>query len=136
MDTRWSHPWTAIVAGPTGAGKTVFIRNFLKHIDVMSDTVFERVILYYAEWQNAYKELRVAGAVAEFREGLPQFEDFGANDTRPKLVILDDLMNESSSSSAGQNVVNLFTKGSHHRNLSVFFLTQTLFHQGRGQRDR
>ena len=39
-------------------------------------------------------------------------------------------MNES-----GNSVVNLFTKGSHHRNLSVFYLTQNLFHQGPGQRD-
>ncbi|CAH0403841.1 unnamed protein product [Chilo suppressalis] len=27
------------------------------------------------------------------------------------------------------------TKGSHHRNLSVIFITQNLFHQGKGQRD-
>lgn len=132
MDTRWSHPWTAIVAGPTGAGKTVFIRNFLENLHGLSDTVFNRVILYYSEWQNAYKELRVDNAIIEFREGLPRFDDF-RDITRPKLVILDDLMHESSSSD--QSVVHLFTKGSHHRNLSVFFLTQNLFHQGRGQRD-
>ena len=132
MDTRWSHPWTAIVAVPTGAGKTVFIRNFLENLHSLSDTVFNRVILYYSEWQNAYKELRVDNAIIEFREGLPRFDDF-RDVTRPKLVILDDLMHESSSSD--QSVVHLFTKGSHHRNLSVFFLTQNLFHQGRGQRD-
>ena len=134
MDTRWSHPWTAIVAAPTGAGKTVFVRSFLENLKVMSDTPFERVILYYAEWQNAYKELCVDGdnKVVEFREGLPSFDDF-RDISRPKLVILDDLMHESSSSD--QSVVHLFTKGSHHRNLSVFFLTQNLFHKGRGQRD-
>ena len=31
-------------------------------------------------------------------------------------------------------IVNLFTKGSHHRNLSVIYLVQNLFHQGKGNR--
>jgi len=32
-------------------------------------------------------------------------------------------------------IVDLFTKGSHHKNLSVILISQNLFHQGRGQRD-
>ena len=80
--------------------------------------------------QSAYRDLGTFGV--EFREGLPQLDEF-RNDSLPKLIILDDLMHESTSSD--QTVVQLFTKGSHHRNLSVFFLTQNLFHQGRGQRD-
>jgi hypothetical protein len=117
-----------MLCGPTGCGKTVFVKNFLKHIDRMSDTRFERVIVYYTEWQTSYKEL---GKDIEFREGLPQSSDYTA-DPRPKLLILDDLMRESSSTNA---IVNLFTKGSHHNNLSVIFITQNIFHQGRGQRD-
>ena len=31
-------------------------------------------------------------------------------------------------------IVNLFTKGSHHRNLSVIYIVQNLFHQGKGNR--
>ena len=38
------------------------------------------------------------------------------------LLILDDLMTE-----AGSEVSNIFTKISHHRNISVIFLTQNLF---------
>ena len=32
-------------------------------------------------------------------------------------------------------IVDIFTKGSHHRDLNVFYITQNLFHQGKGQRD-
>jgi len=32
-------------------------------------------------------------------------------------------------------IVDLFTKGSHHKNLSVILILQNLFHQERGQRD-
>ena len=31
-------------------------------------------------------------------------------------------------------IVNLSTKGSHHRNLSVIYIAQNLFHQGKGTR--
>src|SRR5207302_7531398 len=31
---------------------------------------------------------------------------------------------------ANDEIRNLFTRGSHHRNLSIFFLTQNLYHKG------
>uniref|UniRef100_A0ABD2W625 AAA+ ATPase domain-containing protein n=1 Tax=Trichogramma kaykai TaxID=54128 RepID=A0ABD2W625_9HYME len=128
MSMPWIHPWTSILSGPTGCGKTFFVKKFLNNLTRMSDTRFERVILYYSEWQPTYREL---GNSLEFREGLPQTSDF-ADDPRPKLVIIDDLMRQSSSSGA---LCDLFTKNSHHNNLSVIFITQNIFHQGRGQRD-
>lgn len=94
----------------------------------MSDTRFHRIILYYGEMQSGYSDF---GKHVELREGLPQSTDW-IGDSRPKLVIVDDLMRESSSGGA---IVNLFTKGSHHNNLSVIFITQNIFHQGKGQRD-
>ena len=124
MDPRWKHPWTSMVCGPTSCGKTVFVKNFLKHIDSMSNVHFDRIIVYYSEWQSTYKEL---GNNIEFHEGLPKNSDF-VDDPRPKLIIIDDLMRESSGGSGV--IANLFTKGSHHNNLSVIFITQNLFHKG------
>ena len=54
-----------------------------------------------------------------------QFSDF-ADDPPAKLIIIDDLMCKA----PGKNIVNLFTKGSHHRNLSVIVITQNLFPRG------
>lgn len=116
-----------MICGPTGCGKTYFVKKNLKFVRRMSSEPFERVIFYYSEWQTAYTNY---GTSIEFREGLPQSADY-SNDPRAKLIIIDDLMRESSNNS----VVDLFTKGSHHKNLSVMFLTQNLFHQGHGQRD-
>lgn len=95
----------------------------------MCSTKFEKIIFYYGEWQPAYRELAATQPAEklEFREGVPQSSDFAAN-AGPQLVIIDDLMDE-----AGKSVTQIFTKTSHHRNLSVFFLTQNLFH--RGQRE-
>ena len=45
-------------------------------------------------------------------------------DPRDKhFIILDDLMNETD-----QRVASLFTKKSHHRNISVMYIVQNLFH--------
>lgn len=93
----------------------------------MADTEFARILFYYSEWQDGYSDY---GKNIEFLEGLPQNSDI-AGDRRPKLLIIDDLMRESSNG----EIVDLFTKGSHHKNISVIFITQNIFHQGRGQRD-
>lgn len=125
------------------------MKTFLQHLSLMSDVSFERVLFYYAEWQEAYRQLQCDTRndrateydgvtrmkkknIIEFHEGLPRVEDYSNDPHCPKLVIIDDLMRESSSSDA---IVDLFTKGSHHKNLSVILISQNLFHQGRGQRD-
>ena len=46
-------------------------------------------------------------------------------------MILDDLLTYISS----KQVCEMFTRGSHHRNISVILITQNLFHHGRFCRD-
>ena len=91
---------------------------------------FERIILYYGEWKSGFRELENN---VEFRDGLPQSSDW-AGDTRAKLIIVDDLMSEVLGSGGGV-IANLFTKGSHHNNLSVMYIVQNIFHQNKWQRD-
>jgi len=64
-----------------------------------------------------------------FNEGVPT--DFENARGRPCLVILDDRLNDV----YYKQVCDLFTKGSHHRNISVILITQNLFHQVRYCRD-
>ena len=42
------------------------------------------------------------------------------------LIVIDDQMIEVGSDN---RIVNLFTKGSHHRNLSVIYIVQNVFHR-------
>jgi hypothetical protein len=63
-----------------------------------------------------------------YHRGIPDF-DKASNSS--KLVVLDDLPKEDYSG----DVCDLFTKGSHHRNISVILITQNLFHQARFSRD-
>jgi hypothetical protein len=58
-------------------------------------------------------------------------QDFENPDNVPTLIVLADLMDSAYST----KVSELFTKGSHHRNISLVLITQNLFHQGPSSRD-
>ena len=123
MDPRWEHPFTCVIAGPTGCGKTYFVKQFLQHLSDMMNPIPSEVIWCYKEWQPGYET--VTGVT--FVEGLPKAEEWHGDNRR--LVIVDDLMSETD-----ERVTKLFTKGSHHRNLSVMYLVQNLFGKNKEQR--
>lgn len=84
----------------------------------MIEPVPEHVLYCYGEFQPSFAEF----PNVEFHNGLPDITSFDGR--KNVLLILDDLMNE-----ANQNVCEIFTKLSHHRNVSVIFVTQNLFHK-------
>lgn len=127
MDPRWKHPFTALIAGPTGSGKTCFVHRFLEHIAEMTVPVPEEVVWCYSEWQPGYNQLK--GLVTRFIEGLPDVEQLQSGVKKRRLVVLDDLMAETD-----ERVTKLFTKGSHHRSLSVMLIVQNLFGKNKEQR--
>ena len=73
----------------------------------------QEAVWCYGEWQAGYSQLKRV----TFVEGLPRVEEWDT--TKRRLVILDDLMSE-----ADDRVTKLFTRGSHHRNISVMFIVQ------------
>lgn len=117
------HPFTAIIAGPSGCGKSNFVTQFIKNIEKICNQNFSKIIWCYDEMQPLYNLNNVY-----YYQGIPDLSMFDGK--QPQLIIIDDLMRESDG-----RIVDIFTKGSHHRNLSVFYITQNLFHQGKGQRD-
>jgi len=86
------------------------------------------VIWCYSE-KTAVPSLKVLPKRDVINEDVPT--DFANARGRPCLVILHDLLNDVYS----KQVCDLFTKGSHHRNICVILITQNLFHQGRFCRD-
>jgi hypothetical protein len=129
---EWQHPFTCIIAGPTSCGKSVFVSKFLKHIDTMVNVDFKEIVWCFGELQPLHEAIRNALTIPiTFLEGLPKLNDIAPeSNAPPRLLIIDDLMTESNT-----EIVNLFSKGSHHRNLSIIYITQNLFHQGKGSRD-
>ena len=116
MDPRWKHPFTCIVAGPTGCGKTTFVARLLRNASSMINPTPEHVTWYYGEWQSAYENLDIPNVRLE--QGLPTVFDTG----KRNVVVLYDLMVETDG-----RVTDLFSKKSHHSNTSVIYLVQNLF---------
>jgi hypothetical protein len=124
MELKWKHPFTCILAGPTSCGKSTFCGKFINFIEHIIDKPISEVI-YCSPIVDQYNLISKS---VKYVDVIPEIESF--SDKKNRLLILDDMMRE-----ANFDVVDLFTKFSHHYNLSVVFLTQNIFNQGKGRRD-
>jgi hypothetical protein len=116
------HPSTCLLSGPTGSGKTVFVKKLIDF--KMFNPMPTQIIYCYGSYQPLFNSMKSV----TFEEGLPS----NLSSLQNALIIIDDLMAELASDS---RLSNLFTKGSHHRKLSVIFITQNFFHQGKEMRN-
>ena len=116
------HPFTCIIAGPSGSGKTKLLLNIILRSKEMIKPTPDRIIYCYSCWQKVFENIKNI----EFHEGCFDIDD--VDEKKNNLIIFDDLMEEVNND---KSVQNLFTKGSHHKNISVFLLTQNLFAKGK-----
>ena len=126
---QFKHPFTAMVAGPTGSGKTYLVRDILQHHDTVMFGMSKFSVLWaYGQWQSLYNK-KVDGVTIKYCEGLPDKDVI--EEHSPSLVVVDDLMTELAND---KKMTNLFTKGSHHMNISVIFIVQNLFYNAKEMR--
>lgn len=113
-------PFTLILSGATGSGKTQWLLKFLNNIDDLIDPAPVKILYCYGEMNESIIALKNKGI--ETYNGIPDIELVKSQE-KPLLLILDDLM---------LNMKNdfidlLFTRGSHNWNTSVIFVTQSLY---------
>lgn len=124
MDVRLQSPFNLAIVAPSQSGKTVLTFKLIENVEQMITPIPSRIIYCYAEYQEMFSHY----PNIEFHEGLPDLSTFAGN-TEPILLVLDDFMSQ-----VNQDISDLFTKYSHHRNISVIFLTQNLFYKGQHTR--
>ena len=120
------HPSSVIIAGPSGSGKSDLTEQFL-----IEQTVFQRkprkIVYCYDRWQPRFDRMK---QTMQFYKGIPEAalltKWFGPS--KGGVMVLDDLMAEGGQD---KQVLDLFTKDSHHRNSTVLYLTQDLFPPGK-----
>ena len=102
----------------------------MEHL-LKEQTLFEKpprkIIYCYDRWQPRFDRMKRS---CTFYKGIPA-EGSLAKWVKPQdhgLLILDDLMAESGND---KRVLDLFTKDSHHRGITAFYLTQDLFPPGK-----
>ena len=125
-DLKFKHPFTCIISGPSGSGKSSFCVHFLQNLAALcTERDFNGGMIWcYSERTAVPSPTDLPKRDVHCNEGVPT--DFKIARGRPCLVILDDLLNDVYS----KQVCDLFKKGSHHRNISVILITQNLFDQG------
>ena len=132
--TVMQHPFTCIVAGCTQSGKTVWVKSLLENAQKTISPAPQRIIWCYGQWQQSYFDMLKTVPEIEFNKGIP--DDIDNTDyldvSQRNLIVLVDLMAQSGKD---KRISDLFTKGSHHRNLSIIYIVQNIFHQGKEMRN-
>lgn len=124
MDVSIKTPSNIFIVGPSQSGKTILAFKLLENVENMMSPQPTRLIYCYSEFQDIFNHY----PNIEFHEGLPDLNSFVGN-REPIVIVLDDFMSQIS-----QQMSDLFTRMSHHRNISVVFLTQNIFYKDKHTR--
>ena len=117
-----------LVAGPRGAGKSEFVKQLLALKRFIMTDPPERIVWFYGRHQpDLFRSLAQELPCIEFYEGLPTNIEGMFDRSKRNICIIDDLMQ---SASGNQLVENLFANR-RHLNLSVVFVSQNLFYNGK-----
>jgi hypothetical protein len=127
------HPFTCIVVECTQSCKTVWVKSLLENAQTIISPAPQPIIWCNGQWQPSYFDIMRTMPGIEFNQGIP--DDIDNADyldvSQRNLIVLDDLMAQSGKD---KRISDLFTKGSHHRNLSIIYIVQNIFHQGKEMR--
>ena len=131
MSNTFHSPCCISFSGMSGSGKTTLLFKILKDRNILFTSPPEKIMYCYGVWQEMFDSMERELPI-EFVEGLPtkaildKFAD-GTN----KCIVLDDLMSDVVKSIDMQHI---FTRGSHHNNLTVIYLNQNMYCQGKFSR--
>ena len=119
-------PFSMNISGPTGSGKTYYIKDLLKLPQFEGSLVH----LFYGNDQPLYDEMNLASA----HQGLDKLESVLSelNPQDKNVIIIDDLMQEAGQS---ERVRNMVTRDVHHNKYTVIMVQQNLLLQYKYSRD-
>ena len=121
---RFEHPFASMIAGMTGSGKSTWVRFKLQKQFTLprrgSFGVLQNGSLLIQKCQSPCHTLNFVKGIPT---ALEQDSYFDVN--KRNLIVFDDQIIDASKD---KRIVNLFTRGYHHCNLSVIYIVQNLFH--------
>lgn len=116
-------PTTCMVSGATMSGKTHFIYRILLNANGMFEIPPQKIIYCYSQYQPLYEEMERNITNLVLYQGLPSKEQIEEWTEGIKHTLVKAKKSEET--------VAVFSITAHHKNCTVFFLTQNLFFQSK-----
>ena len=82
------HQFTMLVAGPTGSGKTYWLKKLIGNVHKYCSPPPIRNTYFYGEYQEIFSSIRNVN----FIQGLPENLINKFDGLQPEWIIIDDLM--------------------------------------------
>ena len=125
---KFESPSTWITSGITGSGKTSWLYKLLKQKNLVFQEPPNKIIYCYSIWTKLFDNME-KDLDTEFVQGMPHPDKIKAIfDGKHHIICLDDLQQEVANSKEAEK---LFTQLNHHNNLSIIYLNQNLYYQGK-----
>ena len=124
LPTVLKHPFSMMISGPSQSGKTTFVNRLIQNKNEMIEPNVKEILWFYGA-EGSIEAIKETYPDIQFFPGLPdisQLEKFDSSVNR--LMIIDDLMLQKDTA---RTLSDLFTKSSHHKNISVIFIVQNVF---------
>jgi hypothetical protein len=122
-DARLKTRSTITVVGPSQSGKSTLVEKMVAMKDELFNEPFSCVY-----WYCAYPPTKKLDGVKYF-VGMPTLKDIPPH----ALVVLDDFMSELAHT---RDLTILMTKVVHHLPMTLIYLTQNMFHEGKDTKTR
>ena len=124
----FSHPTTILISGPTQCGKTFLFKQILAHELIQPPPT--RILYVNNEKLPELSDYPNIEFVKGIKYLLAVYD--GVEKRERTLIVLDDQSRGEAGGTA--TISDLFTKGSHHQNITVVYIVQNLFDKGRFHR--
>ena len=123
----FSHPFQYFGRGTLGVRQTVFTENVLLDNAELFDDASTLIHYCYGAWQDRFQAMK--DREVQFHERIPNHQELVQRFPHGGgILIMDDLMDEGSND---KRVLDLFTKHSHHQNVTVLYLCQDMLPVGK-----
>ena len=128
LNFHFKHPTTIQVSGPTRCGKIRLVRHILE--EQLIQPFATRIIWVFSEWEPYYDLIWERYSGIDFEK---DWRDEIFDSLSPEQRNILGLEYQMGVASSSTSVADLFPKGSHHENLTVIYLVQNVYNQGKSQ---
>lgn len=129
IDARIQVPFSFVLCGASSTGKSTWLKNFLLNIDRLTTSRIDHIILLVGSTDNTLTILKESfGERMLILTQIDQLENHvNHNKEVSQFIILDDLQD---SVVEHDLVTDIYTKHSHHDNISIAVILQDVFLKG------